>query len=765
MTTEELNALIAQAEGGDVAAMNQLGQIYGGNEFKDFEKAFYWHKKAAELGNVNSMSNLGGWCYLQGNGTEKNIPLADEWLKKSVENGWVWTWAFNELANIFANDAQYKDLSKAFYWYSKSAEAGDALGMSNLGGWCYLWGNGTEKNLKLAVDWLEKAAEKDNMWSVCKLACDIYSQDNEFKDIDKALVCFEKIVVQYFAVAQPDYDRALKCVEKLAEEGNPKAICLMPKMILNPFGGEKWKWIEKAAEVGDAQCQYKVAEKMLSNNEDEAAYKWFAQSAKGGNADAAARLNELGAEYQFGNNGRTINLPLAYKFYEASADCGNSDGMTNAAYCLSNGIGVEKDFKKCFELYSKAAELGNQFGYSNLGWCHMYGNGTEKNIPEAIKWLAKAADEFGNVWSMNRLTDIYGTFDGFINYEQAAKWFLELIKKDCDPNSGVYEKTGYNKDLYEEVKNAILNSSSENDILSSLSGSTSGGSLLGGSISVVSSNAKSYISQAEELLIKKNNAEKEKLIASIEKDYSSYIATPNRKITGTFVIPDGVKHIGDYAFYECNGLESIVIPESVITIGKQAFEGCKNLRSIVIPDSVTSIGEDAFEYCDGLTSVTLGKNIKDIGSNAFYYCKNLSSLHIPEGLKCIDGFGSCYALNSVDLPDSITCINDYAFYNCIGLTSIIIPNNVTTIGHCAFAHCEQLTSITIPDSVTSIDMECFLGCSKLTGIRLGKGIISIGKDAFTKCPIRNIIIPKGTRQRYENMEGLAWLEDRIVEEE
>ena len=39
MTTEELNALIAQAESGDVSAMNQLGQIYGGNEFKDFEKA------------------------------------------------------------------------------------------------------------------------------------------------------------------------------------------------------------------------------------------------------------------------------------------------------------------------------------------------------------------------------------------------------------------------------------------------------------------------------------------------------------------------------------------------------------------------------------------------------------------------------------------------------------------------------------------------------------------------------------------------------
>ena len=86
MTTEELNALIAQAEGGDVSAMNQVAHVYSDNaDFKDSEKAFIWYKKSAELGDVNSMSNLGGWCYLQGNGTEKNIPLAIEWLEKAAE--------------------------------------------------------------------------------------------------------------------------------------------------------------------------------------------------------------------------------------------------------------------------------------------------------------------------------------------------------------------------------------------------------------------------------------------------------------------------------------------------------------------------------------------------------------------------------------------------------------------------------------------------------------------------------------------------------
>jgi hypothetical protein len=71
-------------------------------------------------------------------------------------------------------------------------------------------------------------------------------------------------------------------------------------------------------------------------------------------------------------------------------------------------------------------------------------------------------------------------------------------------------------------------------------------------------------------------------------------------------IPDGVKTIGDWAFYRCTGLTSVTIPDSVISIGLAAFEFCKGLTSITIPDSVTTIGNEAFEYCSNLTSVTIG---------------------------------------------------------------------------------------------------------------------------------------------------------------
>ena len=61
------------------------------------------------------------------------------------------------------------------------------------------------------------------------------------------------------------------------------------------------------------------------------------------------------------------------------------------------------------------------------------------------------------------------------------------------------------------------------------------------------------------------------------------------------VIEEGVRSIGDYAFYNCSSILSITIPDTVTTIGNSAFYGCTGLRRIVIPDSVTRIGNSAFE--------------------------------------------------------------------------------------------------------------------------------------------------------------------------
>lgn len=114
-------------------------------------------------------------------------------------------------------------------------------------------------------------------------------------------------------------------------------------------------------------------------------------------------------------------------------------------------------------------------------------------------------------------------------------------------------------------------------------------------------------------------------------DYSSYSSVPwysSRSSIAHVSLPEGLTHIGNYAFGECYELTQVTIPNSVTSIGNYAFDDCDGLTQVTIPNSVTSIGADAFYSCGQLVSVAIGSGITSIGSSAFYYCNNLDYIRI-----------------------------------------------------------------------------------------------------------------------------------------
>ena len=149
------------------------------------------------------------------------------------------------------------------------------------------------------------------------------------------------------------------------------------------------------------------------------------------------------------------------------------------------------------------------------------------------------------------------------------------------------------------------------------------------------------------------------------KDKSEIVSFRNQKIE-SYIIPDSVTKIGDYAFFRCSSLSDIVIPDSVTDIGKCAFESCSYLSSVVIPDSVTDIGDYAFAGCNSLSNIVIPDSVTDIGKGAFSDCSSLSDIVIP---------------------DSVTDIGECAFSDCSSLSDIVIPNSVTDIGDFAFCDC------------------------------------------------------------------------------
>lgn len=174
----------------------------------------------------------------------------------------------------------------------------------------------------------------------------------------------------------------------------------------------------------------------------------------------------------------------------------------------------------------------------------------------------------------------------------------------------------------------------------------------------------------------------------------------------TTINTGSVTTIKEETFINCSSLSSVIISNSVKRIGEKAFDGCHSLKSINIPNGVTHIGDYAF-YSSGLTSITLPESVKYIGSEAFMFTE-ITSVSIPIGVTKIGFyvFNCCRKLTSVNIPNGVTSIGTGAFNNCSSLSSITIPNSVTSIGKEAFKGC-KITSITIPSSIKSIDASAF----------------------------------------------------------
>lgn len=113
-------------------------------------------------------------------------------------------------------------------------------------------------------------------------------------------------------------------------------------------------------------------------------------------------------------------------------------------------------------------------------------------------------------------------------------------------------------------------------------------------------------------------------------------------------IPRNVNQIGEYAFRGCSALESITVDSANITYNSKnncnalietatnkLILGCKNTR---IPDGVKSIGDSAFYACDKLQSIAIPEGVSSIGEYAFYYCTELNKVELPKSIAKIDSF-------------------------------------------------------------------------------------------------------------------------------
>ncbi len=144
-----------------------------------------------------------------------------------------------------------------------------------------------------------------------------------------------------------------------------------------------------------------------------------------------------------------------------------------------------------------------------------------------------------------------------------------------------------------------------------------------------------------------------------------------------------VYRIDEFAFFDCNSIQSVKLPETVKVIDAAAFMKCSNLKNISI-ENVEDIGAQAFDST-AIGKAVLNEKLEGIAAAAFFDC-GLTEITLPKDITVI-GFDA-FAANPIDkiaIPDKVWYIATRAFYNT-KIRDVTIPASVTEIEETAFGY-------------------------------------------------------------------------------
>lgn len=235
----------------------------------------------------------------------------------------------------------------------------------------------------------------------------------------------------------------------------------------------------------------------------------------------------------------------------------------------------------------------------------------------------------------------------------------------------------------------------------------------------------------------------------------------------SITLPSSLFKLWHTAFCDCTSLTSITLPPSLTQVGSRAFSGCTSLSyntydnanylgtstnpyyalikatstsitsCVVHPDCVV-IADAAFAHCYSLNEITIPSSVRYIGVEndalaegndeyaigAFVGC-SIARVNIDD----LDSWASIVRYNTGDSPftssttlyingvavtdltfsNSITKINDYAFYGLTHISSVTLPNSITEIGDYALTCCGPDTDLILSDNLSTVQYYSFGG--------------------------------------------------------
>ena len=515
--------------------MMQLGNF--AYQEKRYEDAFNWYQNAANQGIVQAQFRL-SQMYQTGEGTDKDETAATRWLFKAASQGLAQAEYEYAIALEFGRGIKRAQMKQVAVWYKKAAQGAHPEAMLKVAK-LYFSGSGIDKDINQALTWALKAKNKhvtDSDTFVKKIVREVrelarqgdHSAQHMLalmyqrglaveKDTKLALTWLRKAATKGHADAQYDLGRtlaqtgsqeALYWLKKVAKNGHTKAgymaAALMaqqnsvnqksqsdawrwlyhgkqmaqPKVVYNlaivlhqgQLGLPKTKfkyqtWLEQAARGGITASQNDYAVDLILHHknakkailwlrkaaqtdvksqfnlgliyargdgitpDDDAAVRWWKQAAK---LDSPKAKMMLGLFYNLGRGvGRSEKE--AVHWYEQAAKLGDNNASYNLGVLYYNGRGIDRDYKKAADYFHQLAKNGDTKAQNMYASLFLEGQGVKYSPKNAVRWFKKAASA-GNIKAMFNLATEYRTGVGVKQDDKKALfWYKKAANMNFAP--------------------------------------------------------------------------------------------------------------------------------------------------------------------------------------------------------------------------------------------------------------------------------------------------------------------------------------------
>ena len=241
-----------------------------------------------------------------------------------------------------------------------------------------------------------------------------------------------------------------------------------------------------------------------------------------------------------------------------------------------------------------------------------------------------------------------------------------------------------------------------------------------------------------------------------------------------FVVPEGVKSIGRYAFAKCSNLKRVILSSTVETIEIGAFYDCRNLESIYMPPSLRTIERDVFKNCDRLRTIIIPDGVKTV---SIQFTNNLDRkptavndhklIWLPNSLKEITDSNFVadrelrFCFDRSENNVALNYFNMHHLENMIG--TIHSENDLYLLGestyylqYCGILPTDYLSKDDLLDgkayrvslpNVFVVEKGALANNHDINDLSLGKHCISVKEEAFLNCTkLKAVIIPYGTKE-------------------